>query len=66
MERGGAIMGIPRAEQLRIIQRVHAKWTEIYDDRDDVESNDAYYKMLDEAMAEAEQKYQHDPENSKS
>ena len=64
MERGGKIMGIPRAEQLRIIQGVHAKWSEIFDDRDDVESNDAYYKMLDEAMAEAEQKYERGPENS--
>ena len=57
-ERGGAKMGIPRAEQLRIIQQVHAKWTETFDDRDDVESNDAYYKMLDEAMAEAERRYE--------
>jgi hypothetical protein len=45
---------IPRAEHLRIIQRVHAKWSEIYDDRDDAEANDAYYKMLEEAEAEAE------------
>ena len=48
---------IPRAEQLRIIQRVYAKWSEVYDDRDDVEANDAYEKMLDEAMAEAEDKH---------
>jgi len=48
-------MTIPRAERLRIIQRVHAKWSDIYDDRDDVEANDAYYKMLEEAMAEAEE-----------
>ena len=57
-------MKIPRAEQLRIIQQVHAKWTEIYDDRDDVESNDAYYKMLDEAMAEAEKRYENIPNKS--
>ena len=57
-------MGIPRAEQLRIIQQVHAKWTEIFDDRDDVESNEAYYKMLDEAMAKAKEKYESGPENS--
>jgi hypothetical protein len=53
MERGGIVV-IPRAEHLRIIQRVHAKWSEIYDDRDDAEANDAYYKMLEEAEAEAE------------
>jgi hypothetical protein len=53
MERGGKVV-IPRAEHLRIIQRVHAKWSEIYDDRDDAEANDAYYKMLEEAEAEAE------------
>ncbi len=53
MERGGTLV-IPRAEHLRIIQRVHAKWSEIYDDRDDAEANDAYYKMLEEAEAEAE------------
>lgn len=57
-------MKIPRAEQLRIIQQVHAKWTEVFDDRDDVESNDAYYKMLDEAMAKAEEEYESCPENS--
>lgn len=57
-------MKIPRAEQLRIIQQVHAKWTEIYDDRDYVESNDAYYKMLDEAMAEAEKRYENIPNKS--
>lgn len=57
-------MKIPRAEQLRIIQQVHAKWTETFDDRDDVESNDAYYKMLDEAMAEAERRYEKGPNNS--
>ena len=50
-------MAIPRDEKLRIIQRVHAKWAEIYDDRDDVEANDAYAKMYEEAMAEAEEKY---------
>ena len=50
-------MAIPRDEKLRIIQRVHAKWAEIYEDRDDVEANDAYAKMYEEAMAEAEEKY---------
>jgi len=57
-------MTIPRAEKLRIIQRVHAKWSDIYDDRDDVEANDAYYKMLEEAMAEAEERYKDRPANS--
>jgi len=57
-------MTIPRAEKLRITQRVHAKWSDIYDDRDDVEANDAYYKMLEEAMAEAEEKYKDRPIDS--
>lgn len=57
-------MTIPRAEKLRIVQRVHAKWSDIYDDRDDVEANDAYYKMLEEAMAEAEKKFKERPANS--
>lgn len=57
-------MTIPRAEKLRITQRVHAKWSETYNDRDDVEANDAYYKMLEEAMAEAEEKYKDRPANS--
>lgn len=57
-------MKIPRAEKLRIIQSVHAKWSEIYDDRDDVEANDAYYKMLEEAMAEAEEKFKDRTANS--
>lgn len=63
MGRGG-IMVIPRAEHLRLIQRVHAKWSEIYHDRDDVEANDAYYKMLGEAEAEAEEQYKDRPTNS--
>ena len=62
--KGGAIMVIPRAEKLRITQRVHAKWSEIYDDRDDVEANDAYFKMYEEAMAESEEKYKDGTENS--
>jgi|GEM_PF-1371630 len=48
---------IPRAEQLRIIQQVYSKWSEVYDDRDDIEANDAYEKMLHEAMAETEAKH---------
>ena len=57
-------MVIPRAEHLRLIQRVHAKWSEIYDDRDDAEANDAYFKMLWEAEAEAEELYKDRPANS--
>lgn len=64
MMEGAVKMVVPRAEQLRIIQRVHAKWTEIYEDRDDFEANDAYYKMLEEAMDEAEEKYKDRPANS--
>jgi len=50
-------MPIPRAEKLRITRRVYARWSDIYGERDDVEANNAYYKMLEEAMAEAEEKY---------
>jgi hypothetical protein len=57
-------MTIPRNEKLRITQHVHAKWSEIYDERDDAEANDAYYKMLEEAMAEAEKFYKDRPANS--
>ena len=57
-------MVIPRDEKLRITQRVHAKWAEIYGDRDDVEANDAYYMMHSEAMAEAEEKYKDRPAKS--
>ena len=57
-------MVIPRDEKLRITQRVHAKWSQIYDDRDDVEANDAYFKMYEEAMAEAEEMYKDRPANS--
>ena len=57
-------MTIPRDEKLKITQRVHAKWSEIYDDRDDVEASDAYFKMYEEAMAEAEEKYKDRPANS--
>ena len=57
-------MVIPRAEHLRLVQRVHAKWSEIYDDRDDAEANEAYYKMLKEAESEAEGKFKDRPVNS--
>lgn len=64
MGKGGAIMVISRAEKLRIIQQVHAKWSETLGDRDDVEANNAYYKMLNEVMAEVEEKYKDRPANS--
>ena len=57
-------MVVPRAEKLRITQRVHAKWAEVYEDRDDLEANDAYFKMYEEAMAEAEEKYKDRPADS--
>lgn len=57
-------MVIPRSERLIITQRVYAKWTEIFDDRDDIEANNAYYKMLGEAMAEAEEKHKDRPANT--
>lgn len=40
-------MTILRDEKLRITQRVHSKWSEIFDDRDDAEANDAYFKMYE-------------------
>jgi hypothetical protein len=58
------MMVIPRAEHLLLIQRVHAKWSEVYDDRDDAEANEAYFKMLAEAEAEAEEVYKDRPVNS--
>ena len=58
------MMVVPRAEKLRITQRVHAKWSEIYDDRDDAEANSVYYEMYEAAMAEAEEKYKDRPANS--
>lgn len=58
------MMVIPRAEQLRIIQRVQAKWAEIYDDRDDYEANAVHFQMVEEAMAEAKEKFEFRPANS--
>ncbi len=57
-------MVIPRSEKLRIVQRVYAEWCEIYDGRDDIEANDAYFKMYEAAMAEAEEKYKDRAANS--
>lgn len=57
-------MTIPRAEKLRITQRVHAKWSEIYNDEDDEGATEAYFKMYEEVMAEAEERYKDRPANS--
>jgi hypothetical protein len=56
MGRGGT-NPTPRAEKLRVIQHVHSNWAEIYGERDDVEANDAYMKMLEEALAKAEEEF---------
>lgn len=60
----GVLVAIPRSEQLRIIQRVHAEWNKIYDDRDDYEANLVHFNMVEEAMAVAEEKYKDRPANS--
>ncbi len=58
------MMAIPRSDKLKIVQHIYAKWSEIYDGRDDIEANDAYFKMYEEAMAEAEEKYEDRAANS--
>ena len=58
------MMVIPRNEKLRIVQRTYARWSQIYDDRDDIEANDTYFKMYEEAMAEVEEKYKGSAANS--
>ena len=55
---------VPRAEQLRIIQRAHTKWQDIYGETDDVETELILHRMTDEALAEAEEKYKDRPANS--
>ena len=57
-------MTIPRAERLRITQQVYSKWSEIYDQREDAEAENAYAEMYVQAMAEAEKKYKDRPENA--
>jgi hypothetical protein len=57
-------MTIPRAERLRITQQVHSKWSEIYGERDDAEAEEAYAKMYEKAIAEAEEKFKDRPANS--
>ena len=60
----GAKMTIPRTERLRITQQVYSKWSEIYDQREDDEAENAYAEMYVQAMAEAEKKYKDRPENA--
>ena len=57
-------MTIPRAERLRITQQVHLKWSEMYDEREDAEAEEAYAKMYEDALAAAEEKYKNRPANS--
>ena len=40
-----------RDERLLIVQRTYENWSAIYDDRDDVEANDAYMAMYERAVA---------------
>ena len=57
-------MTIPRAERLRITQQVYSEWSEIYDDREDAEAEEAYADMYVKAMAEAEETYKDRPANT--
>lgn len=57
-------MTIPRDIKLAITQQVYAAWSEIYDQREDAEAEEAYAGMYVQAMAEAEEKYKDRPENS--
>ena len=43
-----------RNERLLIVQRTYDQWSAIYDDRDDVEANDAYMAMYEKAVAKFE------------
>ena len=43
-----------RNERLLIVQRTYENWNAIYDDRDDVEDNDAYMAMYERAVAKLE------------
>jgi hypothetical protein len=57
-------MTIPRDVKLAILQQVYSKWSEIYDQREDAEAENAYAEMYLQAMAEAEEKYKDRPANS--
>ena len=43
-----------RDERLLIVQRTYDNWSAIYDDRDDIEANDAYMAMYERAVAKFE------------
>ena len=45
-------------------QRSHARWSEIYGAKDNIRANDAYFKIYEEVMAEAEKKYKDRTVNS--
>ena len=47
-------MSLTRDERLLIVQRTYDNWNAIYDDRDDVEANDAYMAMYEKAVAKFE------------
>ncbi len=57
-------MAIPSDEKLRITHKVHAKWPEISDDKDDAKAKDSYFRMYEEAMAATKEKYKNRPKNS--
>ena len=57
-------MTIPRDVKLAITQQVYVEWSEIYDQREDPEAEEAYAKMYVKAMAEAEEKYKDRPANA--
>jgi hypothetical protein len=56
-------MTIPRSERLRITQEVYKQWQEIYDDREDAETESTNWHMLNKVMAEAEEKFKDRPAN---
>ena len=47
-------MSLTRNERLLIVQRTYDNWSAIYEDRDDVEANDAYMAMYERAVAKFE------------
>ena len=53
VDKGGK-MTPTRNERLLIVQRTYEHWSSIYDDRDDVEANDAYMDMYVRAVAISE------------
>ena len=47
-------MTLTRDERLLIVQQTYDNWSAIYDDRDDVEANDAYMAMYERTVAKFE------------